>query len=182
MLDSALRLNVHFHSIVIEGVYGDEEDPILHETPAPCQEDLGEILTQGGGGGGGQALAGLASSALMGPRTIGAKAAAWITHLGRDPCLSRSTASRSTPSRAGRNPKACFPGVPRQASHGSRVTAQDGLRIVLRECGAMARLPEPRCSLTRTSGSTPATRSRFSARSASRANPQARDRLRTQCE
>jgi len=32
-----------------------------------------------------QALAGLVSATLMGPRTIGAKAAAWITHLGRGP-------------------------------------------------------------------------------------------------
>ncbi len=104
--DSALRLNVHFHSIVIDGVYGDEEDPILHETPAPSPEELGEILTQIQKrvlrylqrrnmleegefrpvvGEEDQALAGLASAALMGPRTIGAKAAAWITHLGRDP-------------------------------------------------------------------------------------------------
>ena len=79
---------------------------MLHETPAPSQEDLGEILTQihkrvlrylqrrhmlqegefrPVAGEEDRALAGLASAALMGPRTIGAKAAAWITHLGRDP-------------------------------------------------------------------------------------------------
>jgi len=41
-----LRLNVHFHSVVLDGVYGDEEDPMLHELPAPDPTELGQILTR----------------------------------------------------------------------------------------------------------------------------------------
>ena len=33
--DSALRLNVHLHSVFLDRVYGDEEDPVLHAS-AKC--------------------------------------------------------------------------------------------------------------------------------------------------
>ena len=38
--ESALRLNVHFHSVVLDGVHGDEEDPLLRDLPQ-LQPSLG---------------------------------------------------------------------------------------------------------------------------------------------
>lgn len=43
--DSALRLNVHFHTVVLSGVYaGEGEEALFHELPAPTPADLALIL------------------------------------------------------------------------------------------------------------------------------------------
>ena len=98
--DSALRLNVHFHSIILDGVYGDEEDRALHELPPPSLDDLTDILQkiskrtraylsrrfpaqdaqelpQED-----EALASLTAGASRGPRNLGPAAQNWVTHIG----------------------------------------------------------------------------------------------------
>jgi hypothetical protein len=103
--DSALRLNVHFHSVVLDGVYGDEEDPVLHELPAPDPAELGQILKHIHAGvlryltrrqllegdalrppvGEDEAVAALAGAALQGTHSSPGGTRAWVTWLGRDP-------------------------------------------------------------------------------------------------
>lgn len=39
-----LRLNLHFHSIVLDGVYADSERPLWLELPRPTSEILESIL------------------------------------------------------------------------------------------------------------------------------------------
>ncbi len=98
--DGALRLGVHFHSIILDGVYGDEDDPVLHELPPPSLDDLTEILQniskrtraylsrrfaaqethalpQED-----EALASLTAGASRGPRKLGPAAQTWVTHIG----------------------------------------------------------------------------------------------------
>jgi len=44
-VDSALRLNVHFHTIALDGAYvcDAEGDLVLHALPAPSAEEVAQV-------------------------------------------------------------------------------------------------------------------------------------------
>ena len=106
--DSALRVNLHFHSIVLDGVYDDSERPLFLELPRPTPELLESILLRivqrlrrylekrGLVPGEGhdaepiadddeQSLALAQSAGVRGESSLGPRAADWVQRLGRDP-------------------------------------------------------------------------------------------------
>ena len=106
--DSALRVNLHFHSIVLDGVHEDSKRPLFLELPRPTPEILESILLRivqrlrrylkqrGLVAGEGhdaepiadddeQSLAVAQNAGVRGDSSLGPRTADWVQRLGRDP-------------------------------------------------------------------------------------------------
>ncbi|MFQ5668804.1 MAG: transposase [Candidatus Binatia bacterium] len=102
--DSAIRLNVHFHVLMLDGVYrGQPPSPFFHETPPPSNDEValltrriahrvlrflrksGRLADDTDIADEDAALAELTAAAVQGRQALGAQTGAQVTMLGRDP-------------------------------------------------------------------------------------------------
>ncbi len=112
--DSSLRLNVHLHLLVLDGIYicpqprPLSQQPVFHETPPPEDEDIARLVAKlrdrivrhlqrqghlpdgeeasGEGSQEDSLFATLQAAAVQGRCALGPKAGSWTQRLDRDPC------------------------------------------------------------------------------------------------